>query len=321
MIARMRRRRLFRPSSCATITGGWALLLLIACGGGGPSTSDGQDDAPGSGLVFVVNSVGVAERTRGFDLDGACVATDDCVDNRLYQLRAGNTEVLRVLSESADRLLVEIAGIEPEPAPEVDLVSVSLYVGEPTPTGGLRISERSLLEGRARSRALAQLENDEISAPPGHELELVLGTDRDGASYDLAFRLAVAALQARIDPAKARLDRFLIGGAATIPDLATRPNPFCGREEALCGRDDQTLLDLIASAAQPDIDISPADGLEKLHVNQVSRRVSRCLDGQGRELEPSNAAEPWTCALRSELKDGYSITFELEAHRFEGEIE
>jgi hypothetical protein len=49
--------------------------------------------------------------------------------------------------------------------------------------------------------------------------------------------------------------------------------------------------------------------------------VSQCLDGLGSALEPSNAAEPWTCSLRRELKDGYSVTIEFEATLFTGELE
>lgn len=299
----------------------WTALTALGCGEDAPVRSDGSAEAPGTGLLYAMSRLGIAERTRGFDLDQACVATDDCVDNRLHLLGAANTEIQALLDSTPTRLLLELSGLDATAEPPNDLITVRIYLATPTESGGYRIAAESLRSGAARSQAPAELRSGQIRAQPQNELELFLGADEGETSYRLAFRLALAGIEARLSADQSRLDRGLIGGALTIPELASRPNPFCGTLPDFCQRPDQTLLDLIASGVQPDIDMPPANGLERIETSRESRRVSRCLDGEGQELSPSSEVEPWTCALRDELQDGYSIAFDFEAERFEGTLE
>lgn len=297
-------------------------MLLAGCGGEVPPPSDGASWPPGSGLLFELHRFGVAERTRGFDLDGACVATGDCVDNKLHRLGLANPEIQALVAESPSRVLVELAGLDPELGEEADRVTVRTYLAEPLGEARFRLAAASLRGDVPRSQAPATLRAGRLYAPPENLLELFVGAVGEDTSYRFTFRLARAALEASLSADGARLERGLIGGALTIRELASRPNPFCDVEDHdFCRRPDQSLLDLVATVEQPDIDMPPADGLERIEVSSDTRRVARCVDGRGQALPPSSEAEPWTCADHEQLRDGYSVSFGFEARRFEGTLE
>lgn len=294
---------------------------MTGCGEAAPERTDGSAAPLGSGLLFHVHRFGIAERTRGFDLDGACVATDDCVDNRLHRLGLANTELQAIVDSSPTLLLLELAGVDSTEADEPDQVTVRTYLAEPLGEGRHRIAALSRRGEEARSQAPATLRAGSLRARPEHSLELFVGADAEASAYRLAFRLALAGIEASLSEDQALLQQGLIGGVLTIRELASRPNPFCGHYEPFCRRSDQTMLDLVASAEIPDIDMAPANGLERVEVDRGTGRVSRCLDGRGQPLAPSSEVEPWTCAEHDELRDGYSVSIVFEGRRFEGALE
>jgi hypothetical protein len=73
---------------------------------------------------------------------------------------------------------------------------------------------------------------------------------------------------------------------------------------------DSTLIDLVVGLIQPDIDIDGDGDLDSLARDVLGNgRVSTCLH-RGSDVPP---LMPWTCALRPEMADGFSLAVEYEA--------
>jgi len=78
-----------------------------------PRIVEGWGDAPGTGHSFIVNALAIADRARGFDIDGDCRGPGDCIDNSLYQLgQLGNDQIRQGLLGGETLLLIELAGVD-----------------------------------------------------------------------------------------------------------------------------------------------------------------------------------------------------------------
>jgi len=286
--------------------------------------SDGWDDMPGSGNVYVFTTLAVAGQGVGFDIDDRCRGPGDCVDNSLFQFgQLGNDQVRQALLGGELLYLIEVAGLDD--AVTDDSVTVKVYGGvdfdDPffpannfaAPVGESKCCEftidpRSLdAGGQARDRIPARVSHGWLTLVARGSIPIFPTIDPFTDPLAQTVRLERAKLAMQIDARE--MTNGLMGGAFTVGNLARVDNPYCKTLNNLCQRalPDSSLLDLMASILQPDIDLDvPRDGLERFE-GGPSGRVGLCFDGRGNSVPPLDAMKPETCALQPTMADGYSV--------------
>jgi hypothetical protein len=293
---------------------------------------DGWDDAPGSGSTFVLSQVFIANDGQGFDLDGNC-ASASCADNQLWQLgQLANDQIRQGLLGGETLIVLEVSGIDEPYTGTDDQVTVKVYgardVDDPffpannfsIPAGDTKCCEflvnaQSVAgsPAQARTRMPARIRGGHLSTTAPGTVDFTLTV---GVPPHPSIRLERAILTGRLSNDLARLEGGLLGGAIPVHTLARTENPYCKTLNNLCQRaiPVSTLLDLIGSIFQPDIDLDvPNDGLESIR-GGPSGRIEECVDGD-RSVISSTTTHPWECALSPRMADGYSIGVGLTGTR------
>lgn len=302
---------------------------------------DGWDDAPGVGRVFVVNGFAL-EPTAGFDLDGACVAPGDCIDNSLGALGELMNDQLRqsILGGEAI-LLVELAGLTDPFFGDDPSSTVKLYTARDSDDPFFPANNFRVLEGQttccefviqassvagvppqARSRAPTAISAGILETLSPVPLEIGLALPRTTPGPVANLRLEWAVMEAQLDTNLTEIPEGLIGGAWPLNALASTESPYCRTTNPACPFQftDATMLDLILAliTPNPDIDLD-GDGLEQVSDQDGDGRIDRCLDGcigascTPAVVPPVVAGQPWTCALAPEMADGFSLTISFTA--------
>lgn len=291
--------------------------------------TDGWDAPPGTGTIFVIDSLAIAEYSRGFDIDGICTGEHDCVDNVMWQLgQLGNDQIRQGLLGGESLLLMELAGLDLPFDGNDERVTIKLYPAADVDDDGannfqipagqtscceFRIHPRGLSsEWQARSRIRARIEKGVLTTvePGAFTMSLTIGTAPHGE-----MRLRRAQFEARVSVNLQSLSDGLIGGAIPAVDLARIDNPYCKTLNQLCPRQlpESTLIDLIAGIQAPDIDLDQ-DGFEVLDIGG-NGRVIRCLDGDGELIPALSEDAPWTCVSQPGVADAYSVGMSFHAVR------
>ena len=158
----------------------------------------------------------------------------------------------------------------------------------------------------SRARAPAKVERGQMKSLAPVPISFTLTV---GVPPHPEIRVEKVYLSARVPANLGVLSDGLLGGAVPVNTLAQTENPYCKTLNNLCQRmlPNSTLIDLIASILQPDIDLDvPPDGLEAL-TGGANGRIAECRDGNGQKVDPIDSSQPWTCALQAEIADGYSV--------------
>lgn len=292
---------------------------------------DGADAAPGTGLVFVVDALGIGPPHVGFDLDDAC--EPDCIDNVLSPLgNHANDALDSGVRTSANLLLVEIAGLTSKYAGRDDAVTLKVYSGLDADAivGNNFDGQGTVLINRESITA----DNRARTAVPAKILDHRLVTR---ASFDLSIPLSVAAtIRPTVEFARMNLSFLLapnqrsfsdgeLGGALPARALHRIENPFCRQVTVLCSAafSDSTLLDLVALtiSRRPDVDLD-GDGDECVLDRDGDQKIDECCDDIApgdscfdgacpRTLPNTDPDDPSSCAVHPDLTDGYSVGLEV----------
>jgi len=291
-----------------------------------PTVIDGWEAPPGTGQPFIISALAIADRDRGFDIDGKCRGPGDCIDNSLYQLgQLGNDQIRQGLLGGETLLLIELAGVDTPFRGNDSSLTAKFYGARDAddpffpannfsiPTGETRCCEFKInpqsiagIPPQARARAPAKLERGQLKSLAPVPIQFTLTV---GVPPHPEIRVEKVLISARIPANLSELNEGLLGGAVPVNTLAQTENPYCKTLNNLCQRQlpNSTLIDLIASILQPDIDLDiPPDGLERLE-GGANGRIERCINGNGERIDPVNPAAPHTCALKPEMADGYSV--------------
>lgn len=316
---------------------------------GGPAK--GWDLPPAAGRAYIVSSIAIAPKDRGFDLNG-----DGKITNSLYQLgELGNDQIRQGLLGGESLLLIELAGLDNDYRGNQDSLTVKIYGARdaddpPFPANNFKIppGHTSCCEFKINPNALMSGGQARARAPAkivaGHLLSLqpvpIQFTLTVGVPPHPEIKLERVLMSARIPsnivldstPGRGEIEEGLLGGAVPVNTLALTENPYCKTVSPRCTVQftDSTLIDLVATllSPRPDIDLDePPDGLETVIVNGVDGRVFKCCEGNGpspaslgnsclkREIPPTDPAAPWTCALNPKMRDGYSVGISFIAVR------
>lgn len=294
----------------------------------------GWDDPPGSGPAFILDSFGFAEAGRGFDVDGACRGPGDCIENSLSFLGGMiNDQIRQSLLGGETLLLMELAGLDESYTGDARGLTLKHYRARDADDPFFPANNFQVPRGesdccrfeihwislqpsppQARLRALAAASRGRLQTvyTSSFEIDFYLGAP----SY---FRVDRAQISAKLPTDLSRISEGTLGGAMSIRTLAQISNIYCLVGGTSCPRQlpqDSTLLDLVASFAQPDIDLDESrDGLERLEVG-ANGRIARCIDGDGLEVLPIDPNDPaWMCALNPKMADGFSVAFNFTAVR------
>jgi hypothetical protein len=305
-----------------------------------PTEIDGWDDPPGSGRAFIVNSIAIAGKDRGFDIDGNCSDTEGCIDNFLWRLgELGNDQIRQGLLGGESLLLLELAGLDEPYRGEDESVTVKIYgardADDPffpannfkVPPGHttcceFKINPQSLNSPppQARARAPARIERGRLRSLAPVPIQFTLTV---GVPPHPEIRLERVLISGRIPSTLKEFNEGLLGGAVPINTLAQTENPYCKTVSPRCPVQftDSTLIDLVSTllGPRPDIDLD-FDGIECVRDTNGDGAIDLCCNGEigndscssaltscpGREIGPINA-QPWSCALHPQIADGYSV--------------
>jgi hypothetical protein len=303
--------------------------------------AEGWDQAPGTGRAFIVNNFGIADQPSiGFDYDGRCRATGDCADNALAPLgELGNDQIRQGLLGGESLILIELAGLDEPYTGDDDSLTVKIYgardADEPffpannfqIPAGEttccefkIRADYLSAAPPQARLRMPARIHSGllEVVRPEDGEFVGLFPLTDSSTVPSVGAPSAVARAQAsfRVKGNLQGLDQGLLGMVLPLAALAQIQNPYCNTVgDPLCPAiiPDSTILDLLISVAEPDVDLDvPPNGLDHLERDILGNgRVKKCTAGDGTPIPPISADAPWTCALNA--RDGFSIAYELSA--------
>jgi hypothetical protein len=194
----------------------------------------------------------------------------------------------------------------PDPANDFHAVN-----GDPNPCCRFLLDARSVAGSppQARARVQARLRNSVVET---------LGTTTFAWPLPAGFapgsvvELQRVQFSARIGPDHSWLGDGVLAGVFSIPTLASIAQPCVPDGLSSCpppGPNDPTLADLAAGIGQPDVDLDGDGTLDTLRLDVNNLRIGGCLHGQS-EVEPIESDMPWTCALRPQIADGYTIALE-----------
>jgi hypothetical protein len=304
----------------------------------------GWDDPPGTGHVFVIDEIKIAESP-----DIGFPGPDGKIHNILAPIgQLWNDQLRQGLLGGEDLMLIEIAGIDEPFAGDDDEVTLKFYraldadapfypannfmipMGE-TSCCQFLINLDSLAGAppQARSRIPAKIVGGQLTgpivdpfAPAQAPVELpgvfLLATSTISEGVALAFPQISLRVSSDIDspPPVPRLHDGLLGGAMTIHSLAQLKSTFCKADESDCFAlfTQGTWLDYLAQTTQPDTDVDGDGGLDRLQTAVTgSAGVGLCYGGHGALIPPLFPERPASCALQPQMGDGFSISLELEA--------
>jgi hypothetical protein len=311
-----------------------------------PQEIEGWDAPPAAGKAFIVNQIAIADKDRGFDIDGAC-NNGGCIDNYLWRLgELGNDQIRQGLLGGESLLLLELSGLTEPYRGDDDSMTVKIYgardADDPffpannfkVPPGHtscceFKINPQSLnnLPPQARARAPAMIERGKLRSLAPVPIQFTLTV---GVPPHPEIRLERVLISGRI----AELDEFnegLLGGAVPINTLAQTENPYCKTVSPRCPVQftDSTLIDLVSTllGPQPDIDLD-FDGNECVIDTDGNGAINLCCDGGGlgtglggcgsgttrcpndnvvQSIQPGDPRYAWKCALAPDIADGYSV--------------
>jgi hypothetical protein len=299
---------------------------------------EGFDDLPGSGTAFVVDSINLAERDTGFDIDGAC--TDEgCIDNLVGDIgRLSNRQINQGIRAGESLLLLELAGLDDPYQGNEQSMTLKVYGGtdadQPpnstnnfeTPPGRsecceFRISPQSLLgtppQATARSPARIVRGRLESLAPVPIQFVITIGTPPHPE-----VRIVRTRFRAVVPADLRKITQGLLGGAIPMRTLGSIENPYCRAGfSSNCPAtvpDSSRLIDLVSVFAgpTPDIDLD-GDGLECAFIDPSRSLVGTCCDGEGRTTCPFDGSfcnqtvgvpdGAINCAQNPAMADAYSV--------------
>jgi hypothetical protein len=303
-----------------------------------PTEIDGWDDPPGLGQAFIVNQIAIAGKDRGFDIDGSCTE-EGCIDNFLWRLgELGNDQIRQGLLGGESLLLLEVSGLDDPYRGEDESVTVKIYgardADDPffpannfkVPPGHttcceFKINPQSLNSPppQARARAPARIERGRLRSLAPVPIQFTLTV---GVPPHPEIRLERVLISGRVPSNLDEFNEGLLGGAVPINTLAQTENPYCKTVSPRCPVQftDSTLIDLVSTllGPKPDVDLD-FDGIECVKDTNGDGAIDVCCDGMlgssgcpatcsGDDLiGPVEPDKPWSCALRKEVADGYSV--------------
>ena len=269
---------------------------------GSTNEPTGWDDPPGTGLLFVVDSI----TADPHDISGLSPIAGLIETNLRQRLVVGQALFLVEISglelpyrgQDSDLTLKVYQGIDADDPP-FPANNFGIPPGE-TSCCGFKIDPRSLagLPPQARSRMRGRISQ-------GHFRTLV-AANLEGLEILPTGGLADADITFDLPASTDSLSFGRIRGAVRPISLAS----------IMVG--DTSWLDQVVAAAPPDVDLSiPSNGLDR-YVLGANGRVAQCqqacgTDGCLREILGFDPAAPWTCALRPEMEDGFTATFRFHA--------
>lgn len=299
--------------------------------------TSGMDAPVGTGLVFILDTFGVAAEGKGFDLDGRCRSPGDCVDNALHELGSlGNDQIRQGLLGGETLLIIEIAGLDVPIDQDDQDITIKFYAGRDAddpffPANNFHVprGETTCCEFEANGDALDGGEQPYIRIPARlNRGKLTSREPTTGAvkltikSSDSETREPIPVerlhITARVETSPTdrhgsrrsilRLEDVLLGGAIPSASLAMLDNPYCRTLNQLCPRQlpTSTMLDLVTTFLQPDVDLDGEPGLENLELGW-SGRLERCVNERGEVVAPLRAGDPSSCIFQPEMGDGYSV--------------
>lgn len=282
---------------------------------------DGWAASVGEGALFLVEDLQIGETGVGFDLDERCAP--NCVDNILSPLaQHANPHLGQGIRGQSTRLLIEVAGVIDEYRGRDDAVTLKIYDASMRSDGAVLIQRTSIDENnQARVRVRARIRDHRLLTDDKFDMALTLsisGDQRPTVQFDRATVAMVLPAGLR------RFENGVLGASIRASSLHAIENPYCRQAGPLCSAvfPASTLLDLVATsiARRPDIDVD-GDGAECLIDTDGNQTIDLCCD----EL-PSYAhcnittcpnpvtavsQDPSSCALSSQVADGYSIGMAL----------
>jgi hypothetical protein len=309
---------------------------------------EGWDEFPGSGTSFIVNQIAIAGQDRGFDVDQSCDGAS-CIDNVLWQLgELGNDQIRQGLLGGESLLLIELAGLDVPYDGDDRSLTVKIYGARDAddpffPANNFKvppghqtcceflINPQSIttdIPAKARARAPAKLERGRLASLQPVPIQFTLTV---GAPPHPEIRLERVLISGRVPSSLREFSEGLLGGAVPIQTLAQTENPYCKTVSPRCTVQftDSTLIDLVATLLRPEPDIDldvPPDGIECVIDTDGDGRIDRCCDGNGAAachngvecgnpppISPERAGEPSSCALSSQMADGYSVAITFTA--------
>ena len=293
--------------------------------------SDGFDDPPGTGRVFIVDTLGHLGPGQGFDLDGRCRGDGDCIDNALGLFgELMNDQIRQWLLGGETLLLVEVAGIDEPFAGDDENVTVKFYGAVDAETPLFPANNFQIPQGetkccefkihadsidsagvQARSRIRARVEGGRLRStePATLRLPLLATTTSSASSFSLELRLARLSLT--IGANFASLSEGIVAGTIPVYSLHSTPSLLCNSTNLLCpsGSRPGSWLEALLTLSQPDMDLD-GDGLETFDTT-LGGRVAVCRDGclgcsRGPRVAPLDAQRPDSCVYAAAIADGYS---------------
>ncbi len=315
--------------------------------------TDGAQDPVGSGRVFIINELEIADPASGFDLDDKC-GPEGCADNLLGGVLGEllNDQIRQTLFSGSNLILLEVAGLDGQSIEVTQNVTLKIYSAadsdQPyfpannfdTPPGyetccEFVVLQSSLNNNQARVQIPARMENGNLfaQAPFSFVFPLFIPMTASELMYEEPLLIPLEA--GEVELAFFRDDTLIgvLGGAAPIRGLAATANPYCTSVSPRCpvAFPNSNLLTLITTLVSPipDIDLD-GDGPECAIDSDFSGDIDVCCDGAGignsscqfppgscvngaTRIESSDPAIPGACARDQRLADGYSIAFAFKA--------
>lgn len=258
--------------------------------------SDGWDDQPGAGRLFLATGFSVI----GSPQDGVCSGSSDLCTALGRSVLPAGMERLRGFLEGPTLALIEVAGVD-EPRGERDeQVTVKLYAVS-AGADCLVLAPDQLMDGQAVTRLRSFVNGSAL-----------VSTTTAAAKLDLGVRLEMEQLRFSADlTSRGKLERVVFSAALPARMLAAIPNPHCGVRNPLCWSYpvQGSVLEAVAFYADIDVDLDrPANGLERVDVG-LEGRLNRCVWESGAEAPGPDCA--------SDLSDGFSAAHSLVAEATE----
>ena len=332
--------RCVQPSGYCDSAGACRPEIDVVCLDGG--MPDGWTTPPGRGRFFVINGIGIGSQEQGFDIDGRCDG-NSCIDNVLWPLGELTNDQFRQALLGGDLIvLLELAGLDEPYIGEDPSLTFKVYGGidaddpvDPAnnfkvPPGEItccefRLTPQSLsgIPPQARTRSPSRIERGRLRTLSPVPLSITLGF---GVPPYPELRLERALVSSRVPSNLREMTQGVIGAAVAMGTLAQTENPFCRTVGPRCPMlGGSSMLDFVSTlVGPPDVDLD-GDGLECVRDLDGDGEIDLCCDGAGVQdacvvdactasaVPPVDPARPWTCALRPEMADGFSIGLTFSA--------